>query len=217
MTRSKKLVISLLAGFLLLAVIVNNVPAFSAEELSRWIESLGPLAPVLYIAIYALRPLIFFPASILTLTGGILFGAWFGTLYTLIGATLSAIVGYFMAERLRALWGKGVPGTRLAAAQKQMETNGFLYVLWFRLVPFLNFDVVSYVAGAARVKWIPYITATILGMLPGTIAYNFLGGSLLDGDWRVISAAVIVVILFTLASWLLKNRMAKKSDGGGDL
>lgn len=214
MTRSKKLVIGLLAGFLLLAVIVNNVPAFSAEELSRWIESLGPLAPVLYIGIYALRPLIFFPASILTLTGGILFGAWFGTLYTLIGATLSAIVGYIMAERLRALWGKALPGKRLEAAQKQMETNGFLYVLWFRLVPFLNFDVVSYVAGAARVKWIPYITATVLGMLPGTIAYNFLGGSLLDGDWRVISAAVLVVILFTLASWLLKKRMTKKADGG---
>lgn len=217
MTRSKKLVIGLLAGFLLVAVIVNNVPAFSAEELSGWIESLGPWAPVLYIVIYALRPLIFFPASILTLTGGILFGAWFGTLYTLIGATLSAVVGYIMAERLRALWGKAVPGKRLAAAQQQMEANGFLYVLWFRLVPFLNFDVVSYVAGAARVKWVAYITATILGMLPGTIAYNFLGGSLLDGDWRVISAAILVVLLFTLASWLLKKRMTKQADGGGDL
>lgn len=214
MTRKKKLAIASILLFVLLAYIVNSLPALSAEGIKTWIESLGPWAPVVYIVIYALRPLVFFPASVLTLTGGVLFGAWFGTLYTLIGATLSAVVGYVMAERLSKLWNSSAPIDRLQKAKRQMEENGFVYVLWFRLVPFLNFDVVSYVAGLARVKWFPYILATVIGMFPGTVAYNFLGGSLLEGDWRVIAAALTVVVLFTVISLIVRKKLQQKERMG---
>ena len=214
MTRKKKLAIASVLLFVLLAYIVNSLPALSAEGIKTWIESLGPWAPVVYIVIYALRPLVFFPASVLTLTGGVLFGAWFGTLYTLIGATLSAVVGYVMAERLSKLWSSSAPIDRLQKAKRQMEENGFVYVLWFRLVPFLNFDVVSYVAGLARVKWLPFILATVIGMFPGTVAYNFLGGSLIAGDWRVIVAALTVVVLFTVISLIVRKKLQQKEQMG---
>lgn len=210
MTRGKRLAVVLVLAFIAVALIVNQLPALSASRIERWIESLGPFAPVVYIVIYALRPLVFFPASILTLTGGVLFGAWFGTFYTVIGATLSACVGYFMAEKIGHLWNRTAPLERLQKVQKQMETNGFLSVLWFRLVPFLNFDVVSYAAGIARVKWLPFVSATIIGMLPGTIAYNFLGGSLLEGDLRIIGAAIAVVIIFTAGSLIVRNKLVAK-------
>ena len=214
MTRKKKLAIASILLFVLLAYIVNSLPALSADEIKTWIESLGPWAPVVYIVIYALRPLVFFPASVLTLTGGVLFGAWFGTLYTLIGATLSAVVGYVMAERLSKLWSSSAPIDRLQKAKRQMEENGFIYVVWFRLVPFLNFDVVSYVAGLARVKWLPFILATVIGMFPGTVAYNFLGGSLIAGDWRVIAAALTVVVLFTVISLIVRKKLQQKEQMG---
>lgn len=214
MTRKKKLAIASILLFVLLAYIVNSLPALSAEGIKTWIESLGPWAPVVYIVIYALRPLVFFPASVLTLTGGVLFGAWFGTLYTLIGATLSAVVGYVMAERLSKLWSSSAPIDRLQKAKRQMEENGFIYVVWFRLVPFLNFDVVSYVAGLARVKWLPFILATVIGMFPGTVAYNFLGGSLIAGDWRVIVAALTVVVLFTVISLIVRKKLQQKEQMG---
>ncbi|WP_342528723.1 TVP38/TMEM64 family protein [Chryseomicrobium sp. FSL W7-1435] len=215
MTRNKKIAIALLLLFIAVAFFVNSIPALSAQGIESWIDSLGPWAPVVYILVYTIRPLVFFPASILTLTGGVLFGAWFGTLYTLIGATLSALVGYAMAERLSKIWNKSAPTERLKKTQLQMEKNGFVYVLWFRLVPFLNFDVVSYVAGLARVKWIPYTLATVIGMFPGTVAYNFLGGSLLEGDWRVIAAAVLVVVLFTVISLAIRKKMLSKERDGG--
>ncbi|MFA1642879.1 TVP38/TMEM64 family protein [Chryseomicrobium imtechense] len=214
MTRKKKLAIASSLLFVLLAYIVNSLPALSAEGIKTWIESLGPWAPVVYIVIYALRPLVFFPASVLTLTGGVLFGAWFGTLYTLIGATLSAVVGYVMAERLSKLWNSSAPIDRLQKAKRQMEENGFIYVVWFRLVPFLNFDVVSYVAGLARVKWLSFILATVIGMFPGTVAYNFLGGSLIAGDWRVIVAALTVVVLFTVISLIVRKKLQQKEQMG---
>ncbi|XKH50748.1 TVP38/TMEM64 family protein [Chryseomicrobium palamuruense] len=214
MTRKKKLAIASILLFVLLAYIVNSLPALSAEGIKTWIESLGPWAPVVYIVIYALRPLVFFPSSVLTLTGGVLFGAWFGTLYTLIGATLSAVVGYVMAERLSKLWSSSASIDRLQKAKRQMEENGFIYVVWFRLVPFLNFDVVSYVAGLARVKWLPFILATVIGMFPGTVAYNFLGGSLIAGDWRVIVAALTVVVLFTVISLIVRKKLQQKEQVG---
>lgn len=113
MTRNKKIAIALLLLFIAVAFFVNSIPALSAQGIESWIDSLGPWAPVVYILVYTIRPLVFFPASILTLTGGVLFGAWFGTLYTLIGATLSALVGYAMAERLSKIWNKSAPTERL--------------------------------------------------------------------------------------------------------
>lgn len=215
MTRGKRIAIILLLLLIGLAVIVNQNPNLNASSLQVWIGSLGGWAPIVYILIYTLRPLIFFPASLLTLAGGIVFGAWYGTLFTVIGATLSALVGYVMADKIGKLWSKTTPLSKLAKVEQQMKQNGFLYVLWFRLVPFLNFDVVSYAAGIARVRILPFILATIIGMLPGTIAYNFLGDSLFEGDLRIIGAAVAVVIVFTLLSFWLRSYYTKREKVKG--
>lgn len=188
----------------------RSVFQIDAEGLRNWILSFGFWAPLIYIIIYTVRPLIFFPASVLSIAGGLAFGAWLGTLYTIIGATLGAMLSFIVAKNLgKSLVRKEWSGNA-KKIQSQMEQNGFLYVLLFRLIPVINFDLISYMAAIAKVRFGAFALATLIGIIPGTFAYNFLGSSFISGNPKIIILAVIVFIVLTVVPILIRNRWNKK-------
>lgn len=181
-----------------------------ANDLRSWILSFGLWSPVIYILIYTVRPLIFFPASVLSIAGGLAFGAWLGTLYTIIGATLGAMLSFYVAKTLgKSLVRKKWTGNA-AKIQSQMEQNGFLYVLLFRLIPVINFDLISYAAAFAKVRFSSFALATLIGIIPGTFAYNFLGSSFVNGNPQIIILAVAVFVILTVVPIIIRNRWNKK-------
>ncbi|WP_214851788.1 TVP38/TMEM64 family protein [Exiguobacterium sp. s193] len=185
----------------------------SPTEIKEWILSFGMWAPILYIVLYTVRPLIFFPASVLSITGGLAFGALMGTVYTVIGATLGAVVAFLVAKKL----GKGViknGAGKVDQIQQQLEQNGFIYVLIFRLLPIFNFDLISYAAGLSKVRLLPFFLATLIGIIPGTFAYNFLGSSIVSKDPRIIIGAIIVFLILTIVPWYLQKRWKAKKNLG---
>ena len=185
---------------------------FKVEEIRDWILSFGILAPIVYMIIYTIRPLIFFPASVLSIAGGLAFGSLFGTIYTVIGATCGAVLSFVIARKLGKTiankdWlGKG------RTLQKQLEKNGFFYVLFFRFVPLFNFDLISYSAGLSKVRFLSFFLGTLIGIIPGTFAYNFLGSSLVSGDPKVIAIAIAVFILLSVIPILIRNRVTKSNS-----
>ena len=54
-------------------------------------------------------------------------------------------------------------------------------MLWLRMVPIFPYDPVSLVAGCSSMKPGVYTAATLVGMLPGAIAYNFFSANFLSG------------------------------------
>lgn len=205
----KWLLAALAIGFVIwLSRSVFNV---NAEDLRSWILSFGLWAPLVYIIAYTIRPLIFFPASVLSIAGGLAFGAWMGTLYTIIGATLGAALSFYVAKTLgKSLVKKQWTGNA-AKIQTQMEQNGFLYVLLFRFIPVINFDLISYLAAISKVRFVSFVTATFIGIIPGTFAYNFLGSSFVSGNPKIIVAAIAVFIILTVVPILIRNRWTKKN------
>lgn len=144
--------------------------------------------PLLYILIYALRPLLFFPATLLTLMSGAIFGAGsllnlgLAVLYTVIGANTSATIAYLVGH----FFGQGLlpeqadPAGKMGLIQRyteRMRKNSFETVLIMRFI-FLPYDLVNYLAGILRIDWKAFILATILGSIPGTIAFVAFGASL---------------------------------------
>jgi uncharacterized membrane protein YdjX (TVP38/TMEM64 family) len=208
----------LINSLLCIAVVVgvvwfnHNVLHLAPEEIRVWILSFGWAAPVLYILIYTIRPLILFPASILSLAGGLAFGPVCGTVYTIIGATLGAMLSFGLARVL----GKNLFRVRLEK-RKNMETQlqekGFLYILLLRLIPVFPFDLVSYAAGISKVKFWAFLFGTLLGIIPGTFAYNFLGSSFFLGNTLFVIIAAAVFILVTLIPLFLKKGVVKNSNG----
>lgn len=194
----------------------RSVLDVDAEQLRFWIESYGIWAPLVYIVLYTIRPLIFFPASLLSLAGGLVFGVWLGTLYTIVGAVSGAILSYAVARGLgKKIIQKNWDG-KAAKIQQQMEQNGFLYVLVFRLIPVINFDLISYLAAFAKVRFVSFALATLIGIIPGTFAYNFLGSSAATGNPKIILAASIVFILLTIIPVYFRKRWLRKQHGNHD-
>jgi uncharacterized membrane protein YdjX (TVP38/TMEM64 family) len=172
-----------------------------------WVRD-NPFAPLAYILIYTIRPLILFSSVLLTLAGGFLFGPVWGVIYTVIGANLSATVAFFIGR----YFGHGVLQDETSSGwvqryARRMRENSFETVLIMRFI-FLPYDLVNYLAGFLRISYWPFLLATVLGSIPGTIAFVLLGASLSPDeitrmfvtgdlpslDWRplAISAAMFV-------------------------
>lgn len=192
----------------------RSVFQIDANSIRNWILSFGIWAPIIYIIIYTVRPLIFFPASVLSIAGGLAFGAWLGTLYTIIGATLGALLSFSVAKTLGTRLARGKWTGNAGKIQSQMEHNGFFYVLLFRLIPVINFDLISYVAALAKVRFGSFALATFIGIIPGTFAYNFLGSSFVSGNPKIIILAAAVFIILTVVPIVIRNRWNKKQVSG---
>lgn len=172
--------------------------------------------PLLYMVLYAIRPLIFFPATVLTLLGGFLFGP-VGIIYTIIGSNASAMVAFGAG----AYFGQGIlEGKEEAGAIQQymerMRQNSFETVLIMRLI-FLPYDLVNYAAGFLKINWKAFLAATAIGSVPGTVSFVLLGASfgtlaeLLAGDIQLNPVTAVASVLLIGVSIAL-SRLIKKRE-----
>jgi uncharacterized membrane protein YdjX (TVP38/TMEM64 family) len=184
------------------------------ETLQRFIRQCGVWGPLIYVGGYAFRSLIFFPASILTITAGILFGPWLGILLTMIGENISAnisfVVGrYFTADLLKYFSTKKRYVPRLTC---KIQENGFITVLIMRLT-FLPFDLVGYSSGMCNIKQRDFALATVIGTIPGLLTFVFLGGSFLDFRYLFLAAVFLasgLAVSFWLKRTFLLERLIEK-------
>ncbi|UJF34125.1 TVP38/TMEM64 family protein [Paenibacillus hexagrammi] len=175
--------------------------------LSEWLRGLGWIGGLLYIVAYTLRPLVLFPATPLTLFGGYTFGALWGTVYDIIGAGAGAILSFYLTRR----WGRGgfqriIRGKKLQSFDEKAENNGFMVVLYMRLMPFFPFDGVSYGAGLSKIRASDYTWATLIGIIPGAIVYNVFGASLQDIGSGKFYGAIALYVVFAVLPFAFKRK-----------
>ncbi|MDQ0339818.1 putative membrane protein YdjX (TVP38/TMEM64 family) [Caldalkalibacillus uzonensis] len=168
-------------------------------SIREWIISFGWFAPVVFILLFTVRPLLLFPSSILTITAGLAFGPVLGTLYSLTGLMISAVVAFGVARKLgKEIVQKDWTG-KFGKLQSQLEQKGFVYVLVLRLIPFINFDLISYLAGISKVHFRSFFYATLIGVIPGTYGYTFVGHILVERDpWQLIKLVLLFGVLIVI-------------------
>lgn len=163
----------LLATGIGLAVVYRD--HFDASALEAWVSSAGAAGPLLFMALYALATVFFLPGSVLTLAGGALFGPVWGTLYNLTGAALGASLAFALARYLASDWAERRSGGRIRQLKLGVESEGWRFVAFARLVPLFPFNLLNYALGLTRIRFFHYLLATYIFMLPGAIAYTYLG------------------------------------------
>ncbi len=189
--------------------------------------STSAIGPILYIVLYALRPLTFFSAALLTISGGFLFGPVWGVIYTTIGANASAMVAYAIGRYFGSgvLEGDDTSGIIQRYATR-MRDNSFLTVLIMRFI-FLPYDLVNYASGFLRIDWKAFLLATILGSIPGSIAFVLLGaaatpqeiealfltGEIPSLDWRVLALSAVMFVVSIGLSIYFKRREQVDAPG----
>lgn len=169
-----------------------------------FILSFGWWAPLFYIFLYTVRPLFLFPASLLSISGGITFGPWWGTFYDLIGASLGAYLAFGLSRFLGSASIQRCLGHRLRQLNERAAEHGFRTILVLRLIPMLSFDAISYGAGVSKIRFRHFAPATTLGMIPGTFTFNFLGHSLHNIFSPTFFLAVGLVLLLVMLPGFFK-------------
>lgn len=179
----------------------------------RWYGAL------LYIVIYLVRPLTFFPGTLLTILGGSVFGVGWGFALSLVAGTLSAIVPYGVGRWFSPAHPETVDTpARLGRFVVMLRSNPFQAVLVMRLI-YLPYDAVNLFAGTLRIPFHTFIAATLVGNLASTLSFVSLGasveGDLAEGgihlDTTMLLFSAVIIVASLLLSRLL-NRFQRKEE-----
>ncbi len=175
----------LIAGLVaFFALGLNRYVSFSVlrenrEALLTWVHSAGIIAPLSYMAVYAVAVAFSLPVgAILTITGGFLFGVAWGTVYTVIGATLGATALFLIAKTTLGDVLRAKAGPWLQKMEAGFRENAMSYLLVLRLVPLFPFFVVNLAPAFLGVPVVIYVVGTLIGIIPGTFAYTSAGAGL---------------------------------------
>ncbi|NEQ96576.1 MAG: TVP38/TMEM64 family protein [Cyanothece sp. SIO2G6] len=132
---------------------------------------------MLFLAAHTIAAVLGVPGTFLVVIGGVVFGLVWGTIWSVVGATLGAIAAFCIARYCLRHWVE-----QCWRDHKAFKTlNGLLHqselscVLAIRFAPISPFSVVNFLFGLTRVPLKTYVVGTSVGIIPGTLAYTWLG------------------------------------------
>lgn len=188
-----------------LALAFSHRQVLDADSLATWITQAGIFGPLVFMAVYALATVLLLPGSVLTLTGGALFGPVWGTVYNLTGAVLGATLAFLMARYLTQDWIEHRVGGQIKHLKQGVEAGGWRFVAFVRLVPLLPFNLINYGLGLTRIPLLHYVLASYLFMLPGAVAYTYLGYAgreAVAGGEGAIQKGLFAISLLSMVAFL---------------
>lgn len=172
----------------------------SRAEVESWFAHAGLGAAVSFCALYAVVSLTPLPKPVFSLAAGALFGVPTGVLVVLVGATIGAVVSFWLGRLLGRDVVARMLGARAARFDELLRDRGFWAVVVVRLAPVVPFTAVNYLSGVTAIRPVAFVLGTVVGMLPGTTAYVTVGayGST-PGSWPFVAGLAVLVVLTLVA------------------
>lgn len=181
-------------------------------ELTRYVAENAVLAPLAFMGLYVTTVALSLPvATLLTLTGGFLFGKWLGTVYVVTAATLGATIIFLAARTSLGETLRSKAGGIYGRIEKNMRENAVGYLLFLRLVPAFPFFLVNIAPALFNIPLRVFVLTTFFGIIPGSFVYVNLGQTL--GDIKslndLVSGQTLIAFallgLFALLPTLVKQ------------
>lgn len=148
------------------------------SALMDWVSRHQLLAPIVFTLLYALATALSLPvASLITVVGGFIFGGIIGTVLVVIGATAGGIAVFLAARTALAGALRARAGSQLEKMRAGFGKNAASYLLFLRLVPLFPFWMVNLAPALLGVRLGTFTWTTLLGIIPGTAVYVYLGSS----------------------------------------
>jgi uncharacterized membrane protein YdjX (TVP38/TMEM64 family) len=169
------------------------------------IRNAGWWAPVAHIVLFATGTVLFVPGAIFAMAGGALFGPYWGTALNVMGATTGATLSFVIARHLGAGWVRQKAGQKLQRVITGVEAEGWRFVALLRLIPLFPFNLTNYALGLTRIPLTHYVLASLVCMLPGALAYTWLGHAgrqALDGDQTAIRHGLFALAILAMIAFL---------------
>jgi len=172
----KTVVVAIAIVAIIVAGRVFHLADIFARSLDQ-IRAMGPLGPIVFIALYIVGCVAFVPGSVLTISAGVLFGVVAGTFYVWVGATIGATAAFLIGRYLARGWiaEKTAGDKRFRAIDDAVGREGWKIVGLTRLSPVFPFNFLNYAFGLTGVSLRDYVAATAAGIIPGTTMYVYIG------------------------------------------
>ena len=174
---------------------------YNPSEIKNMVEMAGILGPLIFILLYIIASMLFLPGAIFSISSGAIFGSLLGTIYTVIGATIGATMAFLISRYfVRSFFEQAVEKKykKIKEYDNKLKDNGFITVLFLRLVPFFPFNGLNFALGVTRVRLKEYVLATLIGIIPGTFLYAYLGDSIIEMNYISVVVSLILIILLAL-------------------
>jgi uncharacterized membrane protein YdjX (TVP38/TMEM64 family) len=201
----------------------NKIGLF--QRTLEWIDGLGPWAPAVFVFMYVLTCIFFVPSFVFTFASGILFGLVQGTLLSVLGAGLGSTAAFLIGRMLvqdtvARLFAKN---REFNALQEAVKEKGWKIIILARLSPIFPFLVGNYAFGLTRMKAVHYFLATVIGTLPSSTVYVYLGtvtGNLAGvggarpgrspAEWALLGVGLIATIALSVYLRSIAAKALKK-------
>lgn len=191
----------------------NGVLSYAqVEAIKTFVLSFGIYAPLMFILLFTLAPLIFFPDGILALAGGLIFGFAWGSLYIVLGALCGGTLSFYLARLYGNKMREKLAHEKLINFQKSVKRHGLIMILLLRLVPLVPFNIISYSAGFSTIRYRDFFFATLLGMSPGVLVYANIGAQSLSFGSREFYISIGLLVALVVVSMVLKHRVKKRLE-----
>ncbi|WAP71424.1 TVP38/TMEM64 family protein [Jiella pelagia] len=188
----------------------------SREDLRREIERLGVWGPLAIIGLMAaaivMSPI---PSGPIALVAGAAYGPLWGTAYVAIGAETGALIAFTIARHLGYEWLRRWPSAQALfdrLGQDRSQNRLMAIVFASRLVPFISFDAVSYVAGLTPLSFWRFAIATVTGIVPLSFAFAYFGEQAFSANSERLMLLLLLaggITLLPMAVKLMRNHMRK--------
>jgi uncharacterized membrane protein YdjX (TVP38/TMEM64 family) len=185
------------------------------------------LSALVFMAVYFLAVTLSVPTgAVLTVFGGFLFGQVYGTVLTVVSATLGATALFLIARSTLGDALRSRAGPWLTRMERGFAEGALSYLLVLRLVPLFPFVVVNLVPAFLGVPLSTYVLATFVGIIPGSFVFASVGaglGSVFESGGSFSPAEVLtpqvvtalvglaVLALLPVAYRKLRARSARRS------
>ena len=210
----------ILAG---IALAIVNRDLIKPERIRESVEQMGVWAPVIFMLLFALTAVLAIPATVMVITGGLLFGPWLGTFYNVTGATLGAVLAFVISRYMASAWASRMieqkAGDRMKRVIAGVEKEGWRFVAFTRLVPVIPYFALNYVMGLTRVPLSHYALATYIALIPSIFAFTYLADAgrqaVNQGEGfagKIILGIAMVGLIAAIPAWLRIRRQKREQS-----
>lgn len=176
------------------------------QALRSLVLSAGPLGPLALIGLMLLHTVLPFPAEVVTLVAGAVYGPWLGLLFTWIGALLGGLTGFALTRWIgHPLVQRWVPPRARELSRRWIGENAAWSLLVLRLLPFVSFNLINYAAGLSEVDLWTFLWTLAVGILPFSILLSLLGAEAARRSAYTLVLLAAFVGLVAAGRWLRRR------------
>ena len=179
--------------------------------MQNFIEQFGDYAPIIFLLLASILPILLFPPGIFSVIGGLLFGFKLGAFLTIIAAIIYTnimflISRYFARNKIENFLEKRLTLKQFNRIFGLNDNKLATFLIICRLIPILPNSIVSYSYGLTRISFKHYFMANLIGLIPGRLIWlNF--GSKLNNIWSLefLTAAILIIAFVAIGAIVAKN------------